>query len=413
MNRLLVPLLLGVAGGALLSSSCGPTRPPCTSTTCTGCCDSTGECRSGLDNSACGARGASCTQCGLVSTCLSGVCSLNNTGAGTAGGSSATGGGAAGGATAGGSAGGAVGQCNSNNCAGCCTDTAQCVAGFSPQACGTNGASCLVCGANQTCASGRCAGSVGGGAAGGGSAGGGPGGGAGSCNQTTCATGCCQGGTCQPPSVAQCGSNGNACVRCGTGQTCISGLCTACSGCINVSTGLCQVGTSNLACGRNGAVCADCGGGTCVNGTCSGGGCTSSTCPSGCCNGTACVQPANQSAGQCGRGPGMGGAACRACGTSETCDTVDGTCTPSGGVDGGLPPFPDGGLPPFPDGGFNFCFLGPECGPTECCFQVSGIGVCAGIGNPNLLGGTTCGVPQTPCGTSCVTGQTCALGTCL
>jgi hypothetical protein len=101
----------------------------------------------------------------------------------------------------------------------------------------------------------------------------------------------------------------------------------------------------------------------------------------------------------------MGGQACRACGTSEACDTVDGTCVPAGGF--------DGGLPPFPDGGFNFCFLGPECAPTECCYQVSGVGVCATIGNPNLLGGTTCGIPQTPCGASCAVGQTCAAGFCL
>lgn len=66
------------------------------------------------------------------------------------------------------------------------------------------------------------------------------------------------------------------------------------------------------------------------------------------------------------------------------------------------------------DGGLGtVCASGAQCGPGECCYLLFGLGgVCAGIGNPNLLGGTTCGVSQMMCGTSCMTLQTCVSGSC-
>jgi hypothetical protein len=93
MNRLLVALSL------VCVSACGPTVPPCTRTTCLGCCDATGVCRSGGEPSACGSSGAACAVCGAGASCSFGTC-------GTPGG--ATGGGASGGG-AGGSGGGSTG----------------------------------------------------------------------------------------------------------------------------------------------------------------------------------------------------------------------------------------------------------------------------------------------------------------
>jgi hypothetical protein len=76
-------------------------------------------------------------------------------------------------------------------------------------------------------------------------------------------------------------------------------------------------------------------------------------------------------------------------------------------TDGGLPLL-DGGFP-FPglDGGAQFCLFGAQCAVGECCFAVPPLGVCARIGNTNLLGGTTCGRSQQSCGASCQTGQVC------
>jgi hypothetical protein len=115
------------------------------------------------------------------------------------------------------------------------------------------------------------------------------------------------------------------------------------------------------------------------------------------------VPRASQTDQRCGQGSGC--AACVACGSSLTCDTSVGQCTTGPGL--------DGGLPPFPDGGFATCVTGGECNVGECCYQLFGLGgVCAGIGNPNLLGGTTCGLSRMLCGSTCTTGQACISGTC-
>lgn len=77
---------------AALLASCG-TASTCDTKSCaTGCCDSSGTCRSGVAQSACGKGGAVCSACGASQTCSSGVCS----GGGTGGGSAGTGGGATG-----------------------------------------------------------------------------------------------------------------------------------------------------------------------------------------------------------------------------------------------------------------------------------------------------------------------------
>ncbi len=417
MNRYILPLALALLGGVVLASSCGPTRT-CTATTCTGCCDTTGECRSGFDNSACGTRGGACGTCGLGQTCLSGACSITGSGAGTATGGGF--GGTGGGSTAGGGTGGGVTPCNSTNCPGCCATGGQCFTGRSDGACGTNGASCVACALGQACTplavGGRClsagpgGGSAGGGSSGGGSAtGGGSAGGSTGCSPQTCPNGCCTStGSCQSPgTTARCGIGGSACMACPSRQTCVSGSCVVCAGCIDLQTGNCLTGTSPTLCGRNGDFCSNCTqqSRTCQSGTClpPPPPCTAQNCATGCCDSMsgACIPRSSQTATLCGQG--SAGALCVAC-SSGACNTSSGSCS-TGGLDGGLPPFPDGGLG-------SFCVPGTplsSCGPGDCCFPFMGLGVCATIGNPNLLGGTTCGVSRMDCNPMpCRTNQTCS-----
>lgn len=77
-------------------AGCGPTTARCSTSTCTGCCDSSGVCRNGTESSACGRSGTACTTCLSGGLCSFGTCSIGNTGAGNAGGGA--GGGVAGGA---------------------------------------------------------------------------------------------------------------------------------------------------------------------------------------------------------------------------------------------------------------------------------------------------------------------------
>ncbi|MBL8939233.1 MAG: hypothetical protein JNM69_32025 [Archangium sp.] len=102
-------LLLGLL---VCSVACGTATRPCSTSTCTGCCDATGQCQPGTSVSACGARAGVCQVCGGASaTCVAGSCSAigpsgggaSGTGGGT-GSAGGSGGGSAGGATAGGAA---------------------------------------------------------------------------------------------------------------------------------------------------------------------------------------------------------------------------------------------------------------------------------------------------------------------
>ncbi|MDX2008594.1 MAG: hypothetical protein SFW67_00305 [Myxococcaceae bacterium] len=432
MTRVLLPLVVSALLAGVFVSACGPTRPACTSTTCLGCCDSTGECRSGFDNSACGTRGNLCAACGLGQSCVSGACSQPNPGGTGGGGSSGgaagggfsggAGGGSAGGAADGGFAGGS-GRCDASNCGGCCDAQGQCQSGVASSACGSNGGACLACAANLVCrtfgSGGRCeAAGAGGGAAGGGAAGGGAaGGGSSSCNPQNCLSGCCTStGQCQtPPTTARCGTGGAACMACAARQTCVSGVCRSCSGCVDIATGRCEPGTQTALCGRAGDFCTNCGvsGAFCSNQQCSSSPptCTPSSCPDGCCDPQTggCVDRVFQTNQQCGQGTAA--ALCRACGPQQVCDTnaSAGVCAATSSPDAGGFPNLDGGFP-FPglDGGTQFCLFGSQCAVGECCFTVSGFGVCARIGNPNLLGGITCGRSQQTCAsTTCQPGQTC------
>ncbi|MBL8922871.1 MAG: hypothetical protein JNJ54_28745, partial [Myxococcaceae bacterium] len=116
MRALSFPLL----ALALILTACGPSKPPCGPSTCTGCCDSTGQCQLGSSTAACGKSGIQCKSCIVSETCNFGICEgafggtgggFSGTGGGTAGGfgGGSTGGGFAGGSTGGGFAGGSTG----------------------------------------------------------------------------------------------------------------------------------------------------------------------------------------------------------------------------------------------------------------------------------------------------------------
>lgn len=97
-------------------SACGPVQRPCGPSTCSGCCDGSGQCQPGGSTTACGARGAVCQVCGgLSATCVTGICSSinGNTGGGTSnlgGGTTGVGGGNTGGGNTAGSGGGTTQQ---------------------------------------------------------------------------------------------------------------------------------------------------------------------------------------------------------------------------------------------------------------------------------------------------------------
>lgn len=69
--KIAAPTLLAFV---LAFSGCGGTRPPCSASTCEGCCDATGVCRIGTTNDACGAKGGACAVC--TSACMAGVCAV-------------------------------------------------------------------------------------------------------------------------------------------------------------------------------------------------------------------------------------------------------------------------------------------------------------------------------------------------
>lgn len=138
-----------------------------------------------------------------------------------------------------------------------------------------------------------------------------------SCGPMSC-DGCCDGsGACVPgDATAACGDGGGLCEACDTGWSCDEGTCRPpcedwCGGCCDAG-GVCRDGSSDAACGDGGAACMDCGGDAeCIDGTCVELSC-SETC-GGCCSGDACLD--GDLSGACG----VGGVACVDCGPGFTC----------------------------------------------------------------------------------------------
>ena len=154
------------------------TTPTCTSSNCTGCCGAGGCVQVAQQGSAaCGVGGAPCAPCASPALCANGICS--------------------------------GGACNPSSCGGCCQGS-QCIAiaNQSQSACGIGGAACHACsGTTPTCSGGACQG----------------------CSAASCAAGCCQGALCvkmEQQSASACGKGGGQCAACtGANESCLDGLC--------------------------------------------------------------------------------------------------------------------------------------------------------------------------------------------
>lgn len=87
-----------IAAAALVFAACGQTgQTTCNADSCDGCCDSTGKCRTGDQNDACGAGGLNCDVCSGGQVCEQRVCAVPMNDAGSGGGAGGgTGGGGAG-----------------------------------------------------------------------------------------------------------------------------------------------------------------------------------------------------------------------------------------------------------------------------------------------------------------------------
>jgi hypothetical protein len=170
----------------LWACSDDPAEQPCGPASCSGCCDQSGACVAPSATN-CGLGGGACLMCNHGEQCVGGVCTAEQQ------------------------------QCGPVNCTGCCDLSGACVETSSTSACGTRGHDCAVCTTGQQCVGGACIG-------------GGP------CGSDTC-PGCCDSsGACvQESTTASCGSQGEQCAACETGQECKNGQCSctpsACNGC--------------------------------------------------------------------------------------------------------------------------------------------------------------------------------------
>jgi hypothetical protein len=63
---------LTVMFGCLMLAGCP--KEPCDASSCTGCCDATGECLAGTQIATCGTRGAQCVACRAVQQCVKQQC---------------------------------------------------------------------------------------------------------------------------------------------------------------------------------------------------------------------------------------------------------------------------------------------------------------------------------------------------
>ncbi len=243
------------------SGVCAGVKPLCDAKTCaTGCCDASGDCRTGDTSDACGGGGAACANCVAEGKgCVSGACQ------------------------------GAPPPCSPSTCAGCCDASGACQAGTATSACGAGGKACEACaGPQATCAQpgGYCAAFP-------------------ACGPVTCPDGCCDAdGNCVGgKESASCGQKGQACQNCAAAsQECApQGFCFTgkhcgpdnCAGCCTL-TGECVAGSANDACGQYGSICSSCAGGAeCKGFVCDSG----AKCPAAYagCSPQAMTQPATQS----------------------------------------------------------------------------------------------------------------------
>lgn len=336
----------------------------CSPQTCpTGCCDRTGQCRTGTDLRFCGQLGNTCSDCAATGFDTCGdkkTCSRSGC----------------------------------TDCKGCCdrsSGTDRCVSGIDANACGTSGATCTDCTQQgRTCdpTSGACSTTK--------------------CDATNC-SGCCVGDKCLPGTdPLSCGQNGQQCISCATqGQTCQAqkpgGRCVGtptcgpenCGGCCDGTT--CVTGVDATACGAKGAACANCAAAGQVCNTTTRQcethvTCGPANCP-GCCAGNECVVAETPAA--CGKA----GQACFACAPNETCDA--GVCKPAATCDPATCPG---------------CCIGDICAAgnqnTACGLGGQTCQNCAGMVPQQVCQGGVCQAQV--CGPAncagCCQGNTCTLG---
>ncbi len=280
---------LACQGQQCTQSACGPSN-------CSGCCFGD-QCLMGVDPSACGFGGQQCANCleeneeCVPAPETGGVCE------------------------------GIVTTCNAQSCpSGCCDTSGNCESGTSPTACGTDAALCQNClQIGATCQSQECAPVP-------------P-----PCSFQTCPNGCCDAnGFCEPgQSTPACGDFGQTCQNCALfGEACSGQSCnffidastcgpTTCPGGCCDSSGVCQSGSQNNACGIGGNACTNC---TQLAEVCDASQacevppppCTPTSCANGCCDANGVCE-----AGFLDTACGQGGATCANCTTSgATCDTA-------------------------------------------------------------------------------------------
>lgn len=206
--------------------------------------------------------------------------------------------------------------CSQTCTTGCCDSNGACQAGTADTACGSAAKTCENCTPSaKTCSFNSCTAVTtrrdGG------------------CDSATCSAGCCDtSGVCQPGTFdTACGANGNNCSNCApSGDQCVNHACVRpcgpgnCSGCCD-STGACRAGSDATACGTAGAACADCSAQAqvCVAAKCYPAGCNPGTC-GGCCDANLICR-SGFSDSTCG----TGGGACSDCALGgKTC--VNRTC---------------------------------------------------------------------------------------
>jgi hypothetical protein len=311
------PEVCVILGGGRFGGLCQRQPPPaCSAATCPkGCCDAFGNCQTGTAPRACGSGGGTCQNCGPLGE----VCSNQQCAPPVSEG----------------------GACDGTTCpGGCCDAQGKCQVNGSATQCGFGGAACQNCAqGGEQCIKGQCF-SV-------------PD--AAGCNAQTCPFGCCDGlGNCQPGFLpTQCGISGKMCQNCAQiGEQCDSKLqqCVfpvpTCDplkncpyGCCDTS-GTCQPGSSDTACGNFGGACQSCtqmGSAQCVGQDCvlgvDAGPCSAATCPTGCCDDSGRCQQGVTSL-QCGT-QGANCANCLVLGGPYVCSAKQ-QCVPAPASDGGF-----------------------------------------------------------------------------
>jgi len=128
------------------------------------------------------------------------------------------------------------GSCSSASCSGCCLGSI-CMPGTGTSACGMGGAYCGTCQAGEICQGGTCIGGQ-------------------TCDATSCPSGCCDTtGTCQNGTTeSACGTGGAACKTCDSsaGEVCTQGSCGSGSGTYKVILVSAEITDSWTVCGWSG-----------------------------------------------------------------------------------------------------------------------------------------------------------------